>query len=272
MTSDAWTNDPFTTAIAASGLAGKVAIVTGASRGIGRAIALTLARAGCRLVLTARTEFALGETAAAIAYHGGEVALVATPEPDAEKVVAAAVDRFGGIDVLINNAGTTKTGDFLSLTDEDWEDGYSVKFFGTMRLCRAAWPYLREARGAVVNIGGAGGRTPDERFTLGGSVNAAVMAFTKALAQLGIEDGVQVNLINPGLIRTDRLDRRIEESAARWSVGIEEATARMLKEQRTARFGESQEIADIVAYLASPMGRVFQGALIDADCGFTKGT
>jgi NAD(P)-dependent dehydrogenase (short-subunit alcohol dehydrogenase family) len=271
MTSDTWMNDPSATAIAASGLAGKVAIVTGASRGIGRAIAQTLARAGCRLVLTARTEIALGDTAGAIAYNGGEVALVATPEPDAEKVVAAAVEKFGGIDILINNAGTTKTGDFLSLTDEDWEDGYGVKFFGTMRLCRAAWPHLRASKGTIVNIGGAGGRTPDERFTLGGSVNAAVMAFTKALAQLGIQDGVQVNLINPGLIRTDRLDQRIKESAERWSVGLEEAEARMLKELRTARFGESQEIADIVTYLASPMGKVFQGALIDADCGFTKG-
>jgi len=252
-------------------LVGKVAIVTGASRGIGRSIALRLADGGVRLVVTARSLAALQETADLIRRSGVEVVLVATPEGDPERVVLEATRAFGGIDILINNAGTTKSADFLSLTDEDWADGYRVKVFGATRLCRAAWPQLKERRGSVINIGGVGGRAPDERFTIGGSVNAAVMAFTKALAQLGITDGVQVNCVNPGLIRTDRLTKRIADAAKRWSVSVEEAEAKMLLEHRIGRFGEPNEIAELVAYIVSPPGRLLQGSLIDADAGFNKG-
>ena len=98
-------------------------------------------------------------------------------------------------------------GDFETLTDEDFQDGFSLKFFGAVRLARAAWPHLRRQSGSIVNIAGTGGRTPGARFTIGGSVNAAMLSFTKALADLGSQDGVQVNAINPGPVRTDRLQR-----------------------------------------------------------------
>jgi NAD(P)-dependent dehydrogenase (short-subunit alcohol dehydrogenase family) len=97
------------------------------------------------------------------------------------------------------------------------------------------------------------------------------MAFTKALAQLGIEDGVQVNAVNPGLVRTDRLAKRIADAAQRWSVSLSEAEQRMLVEHRIARFGDAEEIAELIVYVLSPYGRLFQGALIDADAGYTKG-
>ena len=252
-------------------LKGKVAIVTGASRGLGRAIAVRLAQGGAKLVLTARSEAALEDTAGEVRGLGAEVRLLATPEGDPEPVVAAASSAFGGIDILVNNAGTTKSGDFVALTDEDWADGYRVKLFGAVRMSRAAWPELKRRCGAIINIAGAGGHTPDARFTIGGSVNSAVMAFTKALAQVGIEDSVQVNCINPGLIKTDRLNRRIEEGAQRWSVSMEEAATRMHVEQRITRFGEPHEIADLVVYILSPSGRLFHGSLIDADAGYTKG-
>lgn len=249
----------------------KVAIVTGASRGIGQAIAYRLVRDGARMVVTARSVESLAETVEGIARLGGEVEIVATPGGEADLVVEAAMSRFGRIDILVNNAGTTKTGAFLALTDEDWADGYATKVFAAMRLCRAAWPALKASGGSVVNIAGAGGRTPDEFFTIGGSVNSAVMAFTKALAQLGIEDGVQVNGINPGLIKTNRLIRRIGEAAERWGVPLAEAEARMLVEHKISRFGQPEEIADLIAYITSPAGRIFQAALLDADAGFTKG-
>jgi NAD(P)-dependent dehydrogenase (short-subunit alcohol dehydrogenase family) len=252
-------------------LQGKVAIVTGASRGIGRAIAHRLGRGGIRLVLTARSEAALEETARAARMLGVEVATVATPDAAPDRVVSTAISAFGGIDILVNNAGTTKSGEFLTLTDEDWAEGYKVKLFGAARLCKAAWPELKRRRGSVINIAGAGGHTPDARFTIGGSVNSAVMAFTKALAQLGIEDGVQVNAVNPGLVRTDRLAKRIADAAQRWSVSLGDAERRMLVEHRIARFGEAEEIAELIVYVLSPYGRLFQGALIDADAGYTKG-
>ncbi len=250
---------------------GKVGIVTGASRGIGRAIAERLAKDGLRLVITARSEESLQPTVDAIRKQGTSVVAVATPDGDAGKVVSAAMSEFGRIDLLVNNAGTTKSGDFLALTDADWADGYATKLFAAMRLCRAAWPELRQTKGSIVNIAGAGGRTPDAFFAIGGSVNAAVMAFTKSLAQVGIQDGVQVNAINPGLIKTDRLTRRISEAAERWGVSPAEAEVRMLSEHKIARFGSPSEIAELICYIVSPAGRLLQGALLDADAGFTKG-
>jgi NAD(P)-dependent dehydrogenase (short-subunit alcohol dehydrogenase family) len=252
-------------------MSGKIAIITGASRGIGRAIALRLATTGARLVLTARSEDALKDTAEGVKKLGTDVCCVATPDSSPERIVTAALTTFGHIDIVINNAGTTKHGDFPTLSDEDWKDGYEVKLFGAVRLCRTAWPELVRRHGSVINIAGVGGRTADARFTIGSSVNAAVMAFTKSLAQLGIEDGVQVNAVNPGHIRTDRLTQRITDACQRWGVGVEDAKNRMIKEFKIARFGEPEEVAELVTYLISPAGRLLQGALIDADCGYTKG-
>src|ERR1700761_9447597 len=127
------------------GLKGKVALVTGSSRGIGRGVALALATEGCDVMLTGRDEKALNEVAAAIRKQGGRAAVAAIDlrKPDAPAKLIEQVKReLGGLDILVNNAGATKRGDFLELTDADWEDGYALKFFGHMRLARAAWPLL----------------------------------------------------------------------------------------------------------------------------------
>src|SRR3546814_13973081 len=110
-----------------------------------------------------------------------EADLSVAAEP--ERVVRAAVDRFGRLDILVNNAGATKRGDFLALTDADHLDGFALKYHATVRFCRAAWPHLVAAGGAVVNISGIGAQTPDAEFTIGGPVNSALLNFTKALAQ-----------------------------------------------------------------------------------------
>lgn len=252
-------------------LKGKVIIVTGASRGIGRAIALRLGQGGARLVITARSLKALEQTAADLRAMKAEVQTVATPDIEAESVVSAALAAYGRVDVLINNAGTTKTGNFVDLTDEDWIDGFKVKMLGAARMARAAWPELAKSHGSLINMSGAGGHTPDARFTIGGSVNAAVMAFTKAMAQQGVVDGVQVNCISPGLVRTDRLIRRIEEHAELWAVSKEEAAKRMQAQLQITGFADPEEIAELMVYLLSPAGRIFHGAVMDADAGYTKG-
>ncbi len=248
-------------------LANKVAIVTGASRGIGRAIAQELANERMRLVLVARSGDLLKEVAASI---GGEslahVADLRQPGAAAE-VIAAAIQRFGGIDVLVNNAGATKRGDFLELTDADWTDGFALKFFGTMRLCRRAWPHLVASRGSIINIIGVGGRTASADFTIGGSVNSALLNLTKALAHRGLTDGVRVNAINPGTIATDRLERRIQALAAEQGLDHETATKTMLHELGVARFGTPAEIAHAVAFLASPAANYCQGTIMDVDGG-----
>jgi 3-oxoacyl-[acyl-carrier protein] reductase len=256
-------------------LTGKVAIVTGASRGIGRAIARRLAAEGMRVALAARSADGLEALAAEIAAGGGTAMAHATDlrvEEAPARLVAAVVARFGGIDVIVNNAGATRRGDFLALTEEDWDDGFALKFFGAVRLLRAAWPVLiGNAGGAsVVNIAGVGGRTGEAEFTIGGSVNAALLNFTKALADRGIRDGVRVNAINPGWIRTDRLTGRIERLAREARTTLEAAANQMTGEMGLSRFGEPEEIADLVAFLASSRASYLQGAIVDADGGLTR--
>ena len=135
--------------------------------------------------------------------------------PDAPRRLAEfALQTFGQIDIVVNNAGATKRGEFEDLTEEDWADGYALKFFGAVRLTRAAWPYLKATSGSLINISGIGGRTPEAQFTIGGSVNAALTSFTKAMAAAGIVNDVQVNVINPGTIRTDRYQKRLVAFAA----------------------------------------------------------
>lgn len=255
------------------GLAGKVAIVTGGSRGIGRAIALRLARERAQVVIAARDKTALTATADEIAGTGGITETVAADlrEPDAPGALArAAVLAFGGIDIVVNNAGATRRGEFLELSEADWADGFALKFFGAVRLSRAAWPYLKERRGAVLNIIGTGGRTPGPEFTLGGSVNGAFLSFTKALADVGIRDGVQVNAINPGYIRTDRLQGWIKSVAAETGGNLEAAEREMVRRTKTVRIGEPEDIANLAAFVLAPQNRFLQGALIDLDGGMTK--
>jgi len=247
-----------------------VGVVTGASRGIGQAIAQTLAAEGMQLVLVARS----GEQLAALAAELPTACLVQAvdlryPEtPDA--VIAAAIARFGQLDLLVNNAGATRRGDFLALPESDWADGFALKFFGAMRCCRAAWPHLQATGGSIINIVGAGGRTPSAEFTIGGSVNAALLNLTKALADRGVQDGVRVNAINPGSIATERLQTRIRTFAAAHNLDTSAAAHAMAQELKIARFGEPGEIASAVAFLASAQARYCQGTLLDIDGGQTR--
>jgi 3-oxoacyl-[acyl-carrier protein] reductase len=252
------------------GLAGRVALVTGSSRGIGRGVALTLAEEGCDLMLTGRDEAALREVVGEVEKRGRKAAFE-TADLRAEGAAAGLVDaakrRYGRLDILVNNAGTTKRGDFLTLTDADWQDGYALKFFAHVRLSRAAWPLLKDAKGAVVTIGGTSGRIPIAAFTIGGSVNAACAAFAKALADLGKTDGVQVNTIHPSYVETERFWRRIKADMER--TGKTEAEVREWHRQdiNVTRFGTPEDIGSMIAFMVSPRGRWLHGATIDMDGG-----
>ena len=249
---------------------GKVALVTGGNRGIGRGIALELASAGYAVMLAARDKAALEIAAAEVRVLGAEVEIHAADlrEPEAPSALAAATQaRFGHLDVLVNNAGAARRGDFLTMPDEAWADGFALKFFAHVRLTRAAWPMLKTNAGSVVTIAGIGARAPVADYMIGASVIGAQLAFMKALADIGKQDGVQTNTLNPGSVETDRFAGRL--ALIRKKTGMDEATA---KEHHRAeldivRFGKPEDIAALVAFLVSPRGRWIHGAAIDIDGG-----
>src|SRR5215216_229294 len=156
-------------------LSNKVAIVTGASRGIGRAIAETLSFEGMNVVLVARSTTELEALSQSLPHESLVQSVDLRESSSAAQIVSAALEKFGKLDLLVNNAGATKRGDFLTLTDQEWTDGFALKFYGAMRLSRAAWTHLQASQGTIVNIIGVGGRTGSAEFTIGGAVNAALM-------------------------------------------------------------------------------------------------
>ncbi len=254
-------------------LEGKIAIVTGSSKGIGRAIALRLAQDGATLVLSARTAADLAKVEAEIKSAGGKATSVAGDlrEPAAPAALAnAAIVAYGAIDIVVNNAGATKRGDFFALTDADWIDGFALKLLGAVRLTRAAWPQLKARRGSLLNIIGAGGRTPGPEFTIGGSVNGACQSFTKAMADIGIRDGVQVNAINPGRVKTERFQSMIAAETAQHGGDVNAAIQEIVRKLNIVRVGEPEDVANLAAFIVSPQSRYLQGALIDLDGGQTK--
>lgn len=252
---------------------GKVAIITGSSRGIGLAIAKRLALDGAKVMLTGRDESMLSKHVLDINKSeklADYIALDLSKPDSARQLVDKTLKTFGKIDIVVNNAGATKRGDFLTLTEADWADGFALKFYGAVRLSREAWPYLKKTQGSIVMISGVGGRTPGPEFAIGGSVNAAMLSLTKALADLGIKDGVQVNAISPGFIRTDRFNLRLKAFAESNKISLVDAERKIIEEAQVAKVGEPEEVAALVAFLVSDPGRLLQGSCIDADLGQTK--
>jgi NAD(P)-dependent dehydrogenase (short-subunit alcohol dehydrogenase family) len=244
-------------------LSGKVALVTGANRGIGAAIATELAREGMHLCLVARDSAKLQDVASTlmkIANINVQVFSADLRDPAVpEQAIAEAVRHFGRLDLLVNNAGATKRADFFTLTEEDWQDGFALKFHGYVRMTRAAWPHLRLSKGSIVNIAGIGSRAGSAEFTIGGSVNVALLNFTKAMSDIGIPVGVRVNAINPGLIATDRFTRNVERVMRENDLSRDEALTFLLSSHGTTRVGRPEEVGQLVAYLASSKADFIQG-------------
>ncbi len=251
-------------------LDGKVALITGASRGIGRGIALELASAGCDMMLAARDRKALEGVAEAVCALGRKAAvhaadLTASTEPGA--LVAALTSAFGRLDILVNNAGATKRGGFFEQTEQDWRDAFDLKFLAHVNLSRLAWPLLKAGKGSVVFIAGTSPRAPVADSMVGASVVAAMLAFMRALADLGKRDGVQVNAVNPGSIKTDRFRGRLAKVMKKTGLDEAAATERHRHDLDITRFGTPEDIAGMVRFIVSPRGSLLHGAAIDIDGG-----
>ncbi len=254
---------------------GKIVVVSGGSRGIGRAIATAFAGAGAETVLAASSEANLAAAAQAIAEGGAPVpttvaADLRRPE-ECEKVFALVEARFGRCDILVNSAGATRAGAFLALSEEVWQDGFALKFFACVRLCRLFWPMLEAAQGHVVNIVGGAARTPDSEFLIGGSVNAAMANFSKGLSVLGKRDGVIVNAILPGLTETGRVEQLFRQRAEATGKTPEQVRAEAVAKEGLRRLAQPEEIAALALFLCSEHAGHIQGTSIAIDGGATSG-
>lgn len=254
---------------------GKVVVVTGGSRGIGRAIALAFAREGAQTVLASSSETNLAAAKKMIEGSGGsEPATVAgdlRTLAACEQVFNTVRERFGRCDILVNNAGATRAGAFVNLPDEAWMDGYALKFFGCVRMCRLFWPLLKEAKGSVINIVGGAARTPDPEFSIGASVNAAMANFSKGLSKLGNREDVNVNVIHPGTTETERTIQLTQQRAAALGTTPEELRAKSLAKDGLRRVGQPEDIAELAVFLCSTRARHIQGQAIGVDGGSTPG-
>jgi len=255
------------------GLKDKVAIVTGGSKGIGRATALGLLAEGASVLIAARGPEALAETVAAAdetARPRLETLAADLTDPAAIKQVATrCVERFGRIDILINNAGSARPGEFLELTDDAWLDDWRLKFFGYVRMAREVLPVMQRNGGVIVNIIGAAALNPRRNYMIGGAANAALNHFTKALADEGAKANVRVVGINPGPILTERLLKmRTGLMPASSASSTDEAFRRITP---LGRVGRPEEVADLAIFLASDRAAFIHGANITIDGGYTQG-
>ncbi|MEX1126645.1 MAG: SDR family oxidoreductase [Acidimicrobiia bacterium] len=255
-------------------LAGKVAVVSGGSRGIGKAIAWRLAEEGADVVISARTsetlELAAKEISEATGRRAVAVAADLSTIEGCDTLHEEALAAFDHIDILVNCAGATKSGPFLELSDEIWHEGFDLKFFGAVRLCRLFWPQLVASHGSVIHIIGGMARTPNPNFAIGGSVNAALANFGKALAGLGLVDDVNVNMIHPGQIQTERLDESMAAQAAQSGRTSGEVLSETIQRQGIRRLGTTADVAELAVFLCLPRARHIQGTAISVDGGATK--
>jgi 3-oxoacyl-[acyl-carrier protein] reductase len=253
----------------------KVAVVTGGSRGIGLGIAKAFAREGAQTVLVSSSAANLGVAAKTVAAMGGAQALAIEADlrdvAACEKVFATVKERFGRCDVLINCAGATRAGSFVDLPDSAWIDGFALKLFGCVRLCRLFWPLLKAAQGHVINIDGGAARSPSAEFLIGGAVNAAMANFSKGLSQLGKRDGVNVNVIHPGTTETERNLQLLGQRAAASGRSVEELRAETLAKSGVRRVGKPEDIAELALFLCSERASHIQGTAIAVDGGATVG-
>jgi len=254
---------------------GKVVVVTGGSRGIGRAIAAAFAREGAQTVLAAANADNLAKSAKAIADAGGMAPLTVAADlrtlSGCEQLFKAVNEKFKRCDILVNNAGATRAGNFLEMPDEAFVDGFALKYFAAVRLSRLFWPLLKAAHGSIITIIGGAARTPGVEFLVGGSVNSALANFSKGLATLGNRDDVNVNVIHPGMVETDRVVTLFQQIAKAQNKTPDDVRKDTLTKGGIRRIGQPEDIAELALFLASPRARHIQGTAISVDGGQTPG-
>lgn len=259
------------------GLEGRFALVTGGSHGIGRAVAIALAAEGCNVAIAARAAPGLEDAAAQI--RGAGPARVETLVADATKpdevraMVARTNEAFGRIDILVNSIGSARLGDFLQLSEEDWQASLALKLHGIIRCCREVVPHMLAQRwGRIVNVVGHRGRQPEVEAMPAGVANAGLINFTKALGCAYARQGILVNGVSPCPMQTRRLDYMVKARAAIANVSEEAVREEYLRDIPVGRFARPEEIAPLAVFLASERNSYITGEVISIDGGATRGT
>jgi 3-oxoacyl-[acyl-carrier protein] reductase len=249
------------------------AIVTGASQGIGRATAIRIAKDFQAVVLVARHREHLLETAASVEAAGAKALVVdidLAQKTAAKTVVEQTLAAFGRIDALINIAGAVPQIDLFDMTDEQWDAGMALKLHGARRLTIEAWPALKAAKGSVVFTSGNSAIFPKAPYAAVGTINAAIVALAKAFSDRGIGDNVQVNSVLPGPVMTGRRRSYMDHWAPMHNMTVADALEQFPREAGIARYGEPEEIAELMAFLVSPGARWMTGSMLRMDGGEVK--
>jgi 3-oxoacyl-[acyl-carrier protein] reductase len=263
------------------GLSGKVALVTAASQGIGRATALAFAREGARLAICARDAAALERAAGEIRSLGAECEPVRCDLTDAaqiEAMVARVVSRFGTVHALVNNAGGPPPGRFDQVSDADWQRAFELTLMSAVRTTRAVLPHMRRQRwGRVVNVSSYSVRQPIPDIMLSNSLRLGVAGWAKTLAGEVARDNVLINTVGPGWTRTDRVTQMLASRAGAASAGgtgasrtAADVEAEIVRGVPIGRLGEPDEIADVVVFLASERASFVTGTLLPVDGGVVQ--
>lgn len=256
-------------------LEGKVAIIGGSSKGLGKACALSLAKEGVNIVLCARNLEALEETRKKVELFDVEVLALSvdmTKDEDNERIVKETVDRFGRVDILVNNSGGPAPGSFRDFSMDDFDKAYNSVLRYNINMIKLCLPYMEEKGwGRIINIASVSVKEPMPTMVLSNIFRTAVVSFAKSISKEIMAKGVTINNVCPGYFRTDRITQLMEKEAADANVSRQEYELEVMAGFPHKRFMSPDELGDMVAYLCSPQARSITGTTIQIDGGVNSG-
>lgn len=250
-------------------LNGKTALVTGGSKGIGLAVAEALAREGCNLHLASRTAADLNAARERIQQEYGVTVVVHPMDLSQGGSARELAEACGDADILINNAGAIPGGDLESIVEERWREAWDLKVFGYINITREFYRIMKDrGHGVIVNVIGLAGERPSAGYIAGSAGNASLMAFTRGLGSISLDEGVRVVAVNPGPVETGRITQ-LYRVRARDEFGDPERWTEYLKHSPLGRFAKVEEVADVVTFLASPRANYVCGTVVTIDGGLS---